>query len=80
MIAIVTKYLGPTNTRDSRVKATTPDGKTVTIPYPYELSGEAVHRAAVTALCGKCGWEDDSVAGWLGSGMVFVGHFPTKSK
>lgn len=58
MIAIHTKYIGPTNTRGSRVKAYTCGagsikGFEVTIPYPHELSGEQVHFAAVKALVKK---------------------------
>ena len=53
MIAIQTKYLGPTNTRGSRIKAWTSSGFSVTIPYPHELSYEAVHFKAVKALVTK---------------------------
>jgi hypothetical protein len=60
MIAIHTKYISPTNTRGSRVKAYTCGsgsikGFEVTIPYPYELSGEHVHFAAVKAQIKKHG-------------------------
>ena len=58
MIAIHTKYIGPTNTRGSRIKAYTAGygsikGFEATIPYPYELSGEKVHFEAVKALVKK---------------------------
>ena len=52
MQAIITKYLSATNSRGSRIKATCSSGS-VTIPYPYELSGQAVHRAAAEALVAK---------------------------
>ena len=52
MQAIITKYLPTTNSRGSRIKATCSSGS-VTIPYPYELSGQAVHRAAAEALAAK---------------------------
>ena len=66
MQAIHTKYIGPTNTRGSRIKATC-DAGSVTIPYPYELSGQACHRAAAEALAAKLGWDDqDYGAGLLG--------------
>ena len=55
MQAIHTKYLPATNTRGSRIKATSAAGS-VTIPYPHELSGQAVHRAAADALVAKMGW------------------------
>lgn len=58
MIAIHTKYIGPTNTRGSRIKAYTCDGMglkgfTATVPYNHALNGEAVHFEAVKALVAK---------------------------
>jgi hypothetical protein len=52
MQAIVTKYVGPGNVRGARIIAKCEAGR-VSIPYPHELSGEAVHRAAAVALCDK---------------------------
>ena len=52
MIAIHTKYIGPTNNRGSRIKAYT-QHFTATIPYPYELDREAKHFAAVKELVKK---------------------------
>lgn len=52
MQAIVTKRLPTTNFRGSRIKASCASGS-VTIPYPHELSGQAVHRAAADALVAK---------------------------
>jgi hypothetical protein len=57
MQSIVTKYLPATNNRGSRIKATCDRGS-ITIPYPHELSGEAVHVAAVRALVHKFAAED----------------------
>jgi len=56
MQAIVTKYIGPTDTKGSRIKATC-DAGSITIPYPHELSGEDVHAAAAMALVRKLGWD-----------------------
>jgi hypothetical protein len=58
MIAIHTKYIGPTDTRGSRIKAYTCGGMglpgfAATIPYPHELSGELCHFEAVKALVKK---------------------------
>jgi hypothetical protein len=53
MIAIQTKYLPPTNTKGSRIKAWTVGGHSATIPYPHHLSGEKCHFAAVKAMCVK---------------------------
>jgi hypothetical protein len=65
MQAIITKYFGPTNSRGSRIKATAAAGS-VTISYPYELSGQACHRAAAEALVQKMGWNDAHYGGLLG--------------
>ena len=64
MIAIHTRYIAPTNTRGSRIKAYTCDGMgmkgfTATVPYDYALSGEMVHFEAVKALVAKNNLEWD---------------------
>jgi len=59
MQSIQTKYLPATNTRGSRIKAICERGS-VTIPYPHELSGDEVHRAAVLALVTRFLDEDES--------------------
>jgi hypothetical protein len=53
MIAIHTKYLPITNARGSRIKASAPGYKSVTIPYPHELSGVMCHYEAVKAFVAK---------------------------
>ena len=78
MQAIITKYLPATDRRGSRIKATCASGS-VTIPYPYELSGQAVHRAAAEALVAK--QFPDTEAPLLGGGLpdgrtVFVFDHP----
>ncbi len=72
MKAIVTKYHGPTNFKGSRISASDEDGNRITVSYPYELSGEAVHRKAAQALCDKMGWTGELVGGSLKRGYVFV--------
>lgn len=72
MKAIVTRYVGPTNTKGSRIIASDEDGNKITISYPYELSGEAVHRKAAEALREKMGWTGELVSGSLKNGYVFV--------
>lgn len=51
MQAIETKYLGPTNTRGSRIKATCEAGS-ITIPYGNGNTEEC-HIEAAKALCNK---------------------------
>lgn len=72
MKAIITKYHGPTNTKGSRITASDEDNNRITISYPYELSGEAVHRKAAEALCAKMGWTGTLVGGSLKNGYVFT--------
>jgi hypothetical protein len=73
---IVTKYFGPTDTRGSRIKAYL--GKTTkTIPYPYELSGEECHMAAVAALCVKLDIpieipDDKWISHYTDKGYIFI--------
>jgi hypothetical protein len=88
-VAIVTKYLGPTDYRGARIVASVPEriascdrdrnGGTdrpghwrLTIPYPYELSGEAVHRVAAEALATRLGWDGHLVGGALADGYAFT--------
>lgn len=45
---------------------------TLTIPYPYELSGEDVHRKAAEALRDRLGWTGTLAGGALPDGYAFV--------
>jgi hypothetical protein len=65
MKAIITKYLPATNTRGSRIKASAEGVPSIVIPYPYELSGEEVHKRAALTLCAKYGWNHSLVGGGL---------------
>jgi hypothetical protein len=67
MIAIETKYLSPTNTRGSKIKAFTCNGHSVTVSYDHAFSHEAVHFEAVKALVAKYNLD------WDISGMVYGG-------
>jgi hypothetical protein len=68
MQAIVTKYIGPSDTKGARIKATC-DAGSITIGYPHELSGEAVHAAAAMALVRKLGWATDFYKDWVAGGL-----------
>ena len=72
MKAIFTKYHGATNFKGSRISASDEDGNRTYISYPYELSGEAVHRKAADALCAKMGWSGKLASGSHKRGYVFV--------
>ena len=47
--AIVTKYIGPTTSRGSRVKAAAYAGS-ITVPWDHALSPEGNHTEAAKAL------------------------------
>jgi len=75
--AIQTKYHGPTNTKGSRISATSASGIKVFIGYPHELSGVDCHAKAAEALARKLGWTAEAfeahwVAGGTKDGYVFV--------
>ncbi len=86
MLAITTKYHGPTNHRGSRISATVQDGndfkRRVYVDYDYELSpsGDAVYRKAAEAMCEKLTAEgfaytkpSKMISGYAGTGgYVFV--------
>ena len=70
--AIITKYIGPTNTLGARIKATTGNGKiSATIPYPHEDSRNA-HALAALKLARKIGWTGTLIEGGTATGSVFV--------
>lgn len=73
MIAIQTKYLGPTNYRGSRIKAWTESGHSLTVDYPHERNqGADAHSVAALALAKKLGWPGDLISGGTDKGYVFV--------
>lgn len=71
--AIETRYLGPTNTKGGRIKATSWAGS-VTVPYDHALNSEDNHRAAAMALVAKLQWQGTFAQGGntKGDGYYFV--------
>lgn len=66
--AIVTRYLGPTNTLGGRIKATN-GNKTIRLPYDHRLTPDGNHYAAARKLAGH----DNLVGGALpGGNRVWV--------
>jgi len=65
--AIVTKYLGPSNVRGSRVKATAQAGS-LTLNWDDALNAGDNHRIAAHALARKFKWSGAWVGGGLPSG------------
>lgn len=75
MQAIQTKFIGPTNTKGDRVKASC-DAGSITVPWDYSLGQEENHVAAAEALRAKLGWTEEFygklVTGSLGNTYVHV--------
>lgn len=73
--AIVTKFLGPTNSHGSRIKASASAGS-ITIPWNHGLNPDANHARAARALAERYGWKGDWYCGGMpdrtGSSYVFV--------
>lgn len=72
MQTIETKYIGPTDHRGARIKATATMGEAVTISYPYDLSEVEQHALAVRKLAAKLNWSGELIAGWTARGMVWT--------
>lgn len=71
--AIETRYLGPTNTKGGRIKATAWAGS-ITIGYNHALDTQDNHRAAANALIAKMDWRGPFAQGGniKGDGYYFV--------
>ncbi len=64
MKAITVKYLGPTNTKGARVKASS-FGHSVTLPWDYEYDGNKNRLLAALSLQSKMNWDYKLVRGAL---------------
>lgn len=73
MKAIFTKYVPPTNTRGSRIKAFDEDRNSVTISFEQAGSIEDAHRAAAEALIRKMKWNPTRiVSAGMKNGFVWT--------
>lgn len=70
MIAILTKYLGPTNYRGSRIAVTSGNGHRLVVSWNDALDVDENHRAAAIALCRKMNWSGDLASGGLKDGAA----------
>ena len=69
--AISTKYLGATNYRGSRIKATSASGHSLTLEYDDALDVEN-HAKAAQALAIKLNWPGPWYGGATKDGYCFV--------
>lgn len=72
MRVIETYYIGPSNTRGPRVKATTRDGNQITISWVSQWSVAENHKRAAKRLRDKMGGTGRFVGGFTKRGMVWV--------
>ena len=70
--SIATRYHGPTNTRGSRVSATSSSGIRIALHWDDALNTDENHIAAARALIAKLGWSGQWAAGADRLGRVFV--------
>lgn len=70
MQAIVTKFIGPTNHRDSRYKATCPAGSLI-LNSDHSLNSEQNHVRVAQALIARLGWFHDETRGDLYGGWFY---------
>ena len=71
MVAIETKYYGPTNSRGSKIIAKTTNHR-LTVSYDHGLDLDENHAAAAVALCRKMYWTGELLGSSTKAGMVFV--------
>jgi hypothetical protein len=70
--AIQTKYIGPSNFRGSRVKASAEAGS-ITLHWDHALNSEENHTRAAKTFADKYGWSGNWHIGALpGRGYAFV--------
>jgi hypothetical protein len=79
MRAITTKYMGPTNTRGSRVKVSDPGyalgggrARSITVSWDDALDPRGNFAAAAREALAKWEWDGTWIAGSLDTGDVFV--------
>lgn len=71
---IFTKWLAPTDTKGSRVKAYDAGrgGRSITVHWDHTLNIFDNHARAARALAEKLGWEDDYLAASHERGYIFT--------
>ena len=75
-VAIGVKYIGPTNTKGSRVKAFVKSGtrmiNKIEMSWDYEFDNPTNYCNAAKKLVEKMHWRGNLVGGWLGDEYVCV--------
>lgn len=71
MVAIEVKYIGPTNTKGSRYKASA-NGNSITVSANYSLNAEENAKNAANMLKAKMGWKGRTAIGGTEDGWAVV--------
>lgn len=76
-VAILTKFLPYTNTKQGRVKAFTAwngntKGRNITLPWDHALDAYGNHEKAAKALVERLEWAGEWIGGDCGETYVFV--------
>lgn len=66
--AIQTKFLGPTNTRGSRIRAWC-EAKSIVVAWDHSLNQQDNHAAAARAVYEAMGWCGDGFTAWYGGSL-----------
>lgn len=73
MQTIQTRYIGPTNTKGARIKATHSGGfKSVTVGFHSEETELLAHKSAANKLRELLAWDGKMIGGDTADGMVWV--------
>ena len=73
MIAITTRYLGPTDTKGARIVAETPNGHRLVRSFDYAHFATSAHAAVACELARSLNWNPDTlIEGETKNGHVFV--------
>ena len=70
--AIITKYVGATDTKPSKFVASDANGNKVSTSYDYSLTAEANHYKAACELRDKMGWKGELIGGSIKGGYALV--------
>jgi hypothetical protein len=72
MQTIKSKILSATNFKPTRVKATSSNGISKTIPFDYGMSTEENYMKVAKKLKNSLKWDKEMIGGHTKNGMVFV--------
>ena len=72
MKSIRTRYIGATNFKGAKIKATDGVGNTRTISYPYDLPQRLSHELAAYLLMKKMNWTNTLVGGDFQNDMYWT--------